>query len=94
MDVHPDSKTIFEGYHVADIDAIKEAACKLHSRVPDLGICSWDLTADENDKITFVELNAQYQGIDLAQVANGEPLFGEYTEKILQSIYKAKKIGV
>lgn len=94
IDIHPDSKTVFEGYHVADVNAIKEAACKLHSRVPDLGICSWDLTVDENNNITFIELNAQYQGTDMAQVTHGEPLFGEYTERILKSIYKAKKIGV
>lgn len=91
---HPDTGTVLDGFYIGDIEKIKEVACRAHSRIPNLGVLSWDFTLDENDNVTFIELNTMYCGIDLNQVATGESLFGDYTEQMLKSFFKAKKIGL
>lgn len=94
FEVHPDTNVTLDGYYIGDLDKVKYAAMKAHSRVPNLGVLSWDFTLDENENVTFIEVNTMYCGTDLNEIGTGETLFGENTEKVLKSIYKAKKIGI
>ncbi len=89
---HPDSGVLLNGYYVGDVERIKAIAKKAHSHFPGMGILAWDFTIDNNDQVTFIEVNERYCGIDLNQIGTGECLFGEQTEKILKRFYKVKQI--
>lgn len=84
---HPDTHFKFSNqlvkYGERTISDIHEMAKKLHSRLPFLGILSWDLTIDDDNLITLLEVNTVGQGVWLNQLANGLPLFGQNTSKIL-----------
>lgn len=92
LDRHPDTGIVFKDYYVADIEKVKWYAKKMHSLIPDLGICSWDLSVNDKDEVTFIELNTDYQGTDMNQVTTGEALFGELTGKVINQFYKSRKI--
>ncbi len=83
---HPDSKVVFEGKKVTRISALIEKAKELHQCVPYLGIVSWDLSLDFNDVPVLIEMNTTGQSAWFCQMVNGEPLFGDDTEKILKKI--------
>lgn len=90
---HPDShfkfsdkSVIFGGKTITDI---KEMAIRLHGILPFLGILSWDLTIDNSNLITLLEVNTIGQSVWFNQFANGMPLFEQNTSKIL-SLLKNK----
>lgn len=84
---HPDSNIIFDGYSI-DISRILNVVKDMHSRVPYLGIISWDLCIDEENKPTLIEMNTTGQSAWFCQMVNGESLFGENTAKMLKLIKK------
>lgn len=86
FDAHPDSHVVFEEYEISAVGKLREAAKRLHARLPHLGVISWDLTLDENDEPVLIEMNSTGQSAWFPQMVNGEPLFGENTEKMLKSI--------
>lgn len=82
---HPDTNTVFLGYSVP-LREVVEVAVRMHSRIPYLGILSWDLTVDESGKPVIVEMNSTGQSAWFCQMVNGKPLFGENTSKMLTLI--------
>ena len=85
---HPDSRVVFEGYEIPGVQKLGEAAKRLHTRLPHLGIISWDLTLDENKTPVLIEMNLERQSAWFPQMVNGEPLFGDNTAKMLELIRK------
>lgn len=83
---HPDTKIRFENYQIPQIKKIVEAAKKLHSKILQVGIISWDLTLDENENVVMIEANIRGGSIWLIQMAHGCGLFGEDTAEILKFI--------
>ena len=55
----------------------------LHHQAPFFKLISWDIGIDKDDEPVLIEYNCHGQSIDF-QAVNG-PLFGEYTEEVLQS---------
>ena len=53
-------------------------------------MASWDLAIDKNGEPVLIEVNLMYQGIGFLQINNG-PLFGDYTEDILDRCIKRKR---
>lgn len=47
-----------------------------------------DVTLNNNNEVELLEINTRGGGSWLPQMANGEPLFGENTEKLLSLIRK------
>ncbi|WP_444684986.1 sugar-transfer associated ATP-grasp domain-containing protein [Alkalicoccus luteus] len=84
--VHPDSGITFDGYQVVKTQEIIEAAKRLHGRIPNLGIISWDFMVDHNESIVLIEINITSQSIWFPQYANGQGIFGENTEKMIGMI--------
>ncbi len=83
---HPDSHVTLEGYAIPDFSKLIQAAHKLHSRVPYLGIVSWDLSMDKDGMPVLIEMNTTRQAAWFCQMVNGESLFGNNTAKILKMI--------
>ena len=87
---HPDSGIIFSDYKIPYMQKIIDSAIKLHSKVPQLGIISWDLTLGKNEEVILIESNLSGGSIWLAQIAHGCGIFGENTAGILQYLSKNK----
>lgn len=81
---HPDTKIKFEGYKIPQITKVIETAKKLHTRILQIGIISWDLTLDNNEEVVLIEANIRGGSIWLIQMAHGCGLFGENTADILR----------
>lgn len=87
---HPDTRIKFEDYYVGNIQKMIDVALKMHSRIPDIGIASWDLSFAQDGDIVFIEVNLLYQGVDINQIANGTPLFEENSDEMLKKIFSIK----
>ena len=81
---HPDTNIVFEGYKIDGFFKLINTCKKMHAITPQLGIISWDVTIDEDGEVTLLEINTCGGSSWFPQMANGEPLFGENTEKILK----------
>lgn len=81
---HPLSGIVFKDYYIGDIQRLIKAAIRLHEKVPQLGIISWDLTFNDKDDVVLIEANCSGQGVWFPQVINGESLFGDDTEFFLK----------
>lgn len=89
--VHPDTHVVFDGYMVPQVPRILETAYKMHARVPQLKMLSWDLTLDEQGEIVLIEVNTMGQTIWFPQMIGGRGAFGENTEGILQQFGRKRK---
>lgn len=90
---HPDTKIKFEEYNIPQIKKIEEAAKKLHSKILQVGIISWDLTLDENENVVMIEANIRGGSIWLIQMAHGCGVFRDDTAGILRFISEKKIIS-
>ncbi|WP_161485689.1 hypothetical protein [Gracilibacillus timonensis] len=52
---------------------------------------SWDYAIDKNGDPVLIEANIPTGQIDFHQINIG-PIFGEYTEKVLDHVYKGKTL--
>lgn len=78
----PDGNMVIPNY----TDVI-EFCYKLHARVPFLNFCGWDIAIDQDSNPIFIEVN-EYPDCELIQ-SNCGPLFGEYTDEILEKVSDA-----
>lgn len=85
---HPDTKIKFDGYKLPEIPQMIESVKKIHQRIPQIGMISWDVTIDNNNTVVIVEMNLQGQTIWMTQMTNGKGAFGENTADILKWISK------
>lgn len=85
---HPDTKIKFSGYEISETPQMLEAVEKLHQRIPQVGMISWDVTVDNNGYVVIVEINLQGQAIWVSQMSSGKGAFGDNTEEILKWISK------
>ena len=83
---HPDSGVIFENYQLPMVPEIRNLAMKMHSRIPQCGILSWDFTIDSDNRVTLIELNTRDQSVWFPQMVSGKSLFGENTEYFLERL--------
>lgn len=74
---------IFKGFQIPNYEKIIKMVEAMHPMVPYFKFISWDIGIDNNELPIFIEYNTYYQSSDLHQIANG-PLFGEFTEEILE----------
>lgn len=85
---HPDTGIVFEGYQIPNVDKMIKDAKKMHSKVPQLGIISWDLTIGKNGETILIESNIRGGSIWFIQMAHGCGMFEENTESILKFLSK------
>jgi hypothetical protein len=80
-DRHPDSGFVFKGKTLPGFEDIKRACIDSHKYLPHFGLISWDIAKDNTGAVKIVELNIDWQGINLFQSALG-PLFGRHKDEI------------
>ena len=81
---HPDTGVVFQGYKIAGVPGAIDAAKRMHSLMPQMGLISWDFTIGEDGAPIVIEANIRGGSIWLSQMANGIPGFGDATAEILQ----------
>ena len=81
---HPDTDIVFAQETLPYYPKLVKATRLLHSHIPQLGIVSWDLCIDDNEKVVLIEANTFGQAMWLPQIAHGCGVFQENTEKILR----------
>lgn len=75
----------FENYEIPSYTKVCNAAIKLHRKLGDFRLVSWDFSVDNNGDPIFIEMNLHEGGIMFHQLSKG-PLYGEQTEMIIDSI--------
>ena len=83
---HPDG-VAFAGHKIPCYRKICEMSCELHYHLPQFAMLSWDIMVNENSEPIIIEINIGKPSIDFMQLNNG-PLFGDYTEEILDRTYR------
>ncbi len=89
--VHPDTNIEFDGYKLPLIEKMREAAYKLHTITPNVGMISWDFTINNEAEIIVIEANYTGQSAWFPQIVNEKPLFGEMTPEILNIVFSKKE---
>ncbi|OZV69972.1 sugar-transfer associated ATP-grasp domain-containing protein [Winogradskyella aurantia] len=77
-----DSGLIFKDLEIPNFERVTAMVKDLHKKVPYFRIISWDIALNDKDKPVLIEYNTYTQGTRVLQIVNG-PLFGEFTDKIL-----------
>ena len=86
---HPTENYNFGDVTVPFIDKCDEAARKLHPVLGHHRLLFWDFAIDEEGDVVFIEVNMSLGGTVEIQAGNG-PLFGRYTDDILEEVYGRK----
>ena len=89
---HPDTHTVFANHVINHIDKIIDAAKKMHSVIPQIGVVNWDFTVNEEGNPILIEANVEGGSIWLPQMAHGKGGFGEKTAEVLQWLRFMKKL--
>jgi hypothetical protein len=76
-----DTNTSFKDNEIPNFPEIIKAIEKLSNLVPYQRLIGWDFSLNEKGEPVFIELNIG-SGVWGMQVANGKPVFGEFTAEI------------
>lgn len=90
FDKHPDTDFKFAGYRVNGADRLIDTALKLHAKVPQLGMISWDFAIDKNHHPVLIEMNLRGQSVWFAQMTHGKGIFEENTDYMIGLIKRRK----
>lgn len=94
METHPTTGVSFAGNHVLNYEKVKQMVCELSNRFAEVSqLISWDIAINEEGEPVLIEVNLNYSGIGLLQIANG-PLFGDLTKDVLKDIFSNKKLRI
>ncbi|MCL2695601.1 MAG: hypothetical protein FWE69_04685 [Clostridiales bacterium] len=85
LTVHPNG-LVFEGFAVPGYDKVVLAAKRMHRKMGDFRIISWDFAVSPEGEPVFIEMNLNYGGIVYHQLSGG-PLFAEDTDALLDEVY-------
>jgi len=86
---HPNSNIPFEDVEVPGFTKSVKFCINHHKKLFRLTFISWDIAIGKDDNPRFIEMNLRRQSIYGHQIVNG-PLFGKYTEDIIEK-YKYEK---
>ncbi len=80
---HPDTHIKFSQHKIPEFPKVLDAAKRMHSLIPQLGIVNWDFTITADGNPCLIEANCEFAaGYDLIQIAHGQGIFGEDTPYI------------
>ncbi len=83
---HPDTGFVFKNYKIDLFPKVRESVIKLHSVIPWIKFCNWDITIDCEGNPVIVEMENPAGWSLIYQAALGKPYFGENTAEILSFI--------
>ncbi|KAB2835878.1 MAG: hypothetical protein F9K48_03300 [Candidatus Brocadia sp.] len=84
---HPNTGYVYENTLIPQFSMLLNFAKDLHRYLLYYNMVSWDLGLDRNGTPVLIELNLINQGISFLQAHHG-PLFGDFTEAILEGNLK------
>ncbi len=79
---HPNTGLVFKNHKIENLKKVFESAKKLHSCVPWLGFCRWDITINLDGEPVLIETEPPGE-LFQQQILYKEGFFGDYTEEIL-----------
>ena len=79
----------FNDFKVPSWEKIVKSAIKLHEKMGNYKLVSWDIAVAEDGEPIFIEMNLIYGAMEYHQLFNG-PLFGDRTDEILNAVYHKK----
>ena len=82
FECHPVSRLTFKGLEHPGYAKMVEMAKRIHAKIMDFNLLSFDLVQRQDGSICVVEINATSQGITQLQYDFGG-LFGEHTERLV-----------
>lgn len=80
----------FDGFKIPHFNEIKDFAISMHSRIPMCGFAGWDITLDENNKPTLIEVNLNWPSSS-PQICCGIPAFDNRTEEVIDYVQTVKR---
>lgn len=86
-----DSGFIFKDKKIPSYKELIEDAFRQHCRIPYFKMVSWDYAIDKEGDPVLIEANIPTGQIDFHQINIG-PIFGEYTDRVLDHVYKGKEL--
>lgn len=87
---HPDG-FVFKGKKIPNFRDVIEESFKQHYRVPYFKFISWDFSLSPEGVPILIEANIPKGQLDFHQLNIG-PLFGEYTDRVLDHVYRGKEL--
>lgn len=87
-DKHPDGGE-FKEVKFDFMNNVKKIVKLAAQRLPHFRLIGWDIAINQKKEPVIIEANLTMSSIDLIQTVDG-PLFGEYTEKILEEVFLKK----
>lgn len=84
---HPNG-VVFREQRIPGFQEAVALVRKLHRRLPDFRLISWDIAFNSLEEPVLIEVNLKQGELDFHQMANG-PLFGAHTEALLREVYGA-----
>lgn len=82
---HPSGK-LFGNVKINSIEKINSLVKKAAQKLPHFRLIGWDIALNKDDNPVIIEANLTMSGLDVIETVCG-PLFGEYTDKILDEIF-------
>ena len=86
FDSHPDTGIIFSSYVIKGIKKIIDSALCVQRILAILPFLDLDFTLDQDGNPVLIELNSMDGSPWMSQMANGRPIFGKNTARILQIV--------
>ena len=74
---------------IPNFEKVIKLGINIHEGLPYFDLVGSDITVDQYGEPMMIEFNVFWPGITFPQLCNG-PLFGQYTDEILHSIYQKK----
>lgn len=88
FDEHPDGGK-FSNIKFEFMEEVRELVKNAAQRFPHFRLIGWDIAITENNVPMIIEANLTMSGMDVIETICG-PLFGEYTEKVLDEVFLQK----
>lgn len=86
---HPQTKIAFKEKKVPGFDLLKQQAIEAHKKLPYFNMISWDFAIGTDEELILIEMNLRAQGILYQQAILG-PLFGKYTDDVIELVMSQK----
>lgn len=87
---HPNG-FVFKGKKIPHYKEMIEDAKRMHYRIPYFKLISWDYALNSEGEPVLIEGNYPTGQLDMHQLNIG-PIFGEYTDRVLEHVYKGKEL--
>jgi hypothetical protein len=79
---HPDHGYSYGDLLIPSYQSVLQTCTRLHRRIPDLDLLSWDVAVGHDSAPIVIEVNIRRQDVNITQICNG-PVFGPYIDAVL-----------